>query len=126
VPNRIRLETEGSSRDVEFSLVVFANTPFYANGMRLFPAATPFDGRLHCCSIRTRSLWHSLRLSRRIPGGSHVDLDEVDIVSDTQFAVSPQQLPLALQLDGEVKTGIEAFRVSVRPGAVRVVTASED
>jgi diacylglycerol kinase family enzyme len=126
VPARIRLETDLSSRDVEYSLIVFANTPFYANGMRLFPEATPFDGRIHCCTIRTRSLWHSLRLSRRIPGGSHVEQDEVDIVSDTAFRVIPDQSPLSLQLDGDVLTGIEEFRVSVRPGAVRVVTASGD
>ncbi len=124
VPNRISLETDLSRRDVDFSLIVFANTPFYANGMRLFPEATPFDGRLHCCTVRTRSLWHSLRLSRLILDGSHVDREEVDIVADTAFRVVPDRSPLAIQLDGEVMTGIEDFRVSVRPAAVRVITAT--
>ncbi|MFA9454872.1 MAG: diacylglycerol kinase family protein, partial [Candidatus Aminicenantaceae bacterium] len=97
-----------------------------ANGMRLFPQATPFDGRLHCFTLRTRSLVHSLRLSRRILDGSHIDRDEVDIFTDTAFRVTPARGPIAIQYDGEVMTGIEGFRASVRPAAVRVVTASGD
>ena len=84
------------------------------------------SGRLHCCAVRTRSLWESLRISRRLLDGSHVDREEVDIVSDTAFRVAPVRAPLAIQVDGEVRTGIEGFGVAVRPGAVRVVTASED
>jgi diacylglycerol kinase family enzyme len=126
VPDRICLETSRFRRDVDFSLVVFANTPFYANGMRLFPQATPFDGRLHCFTLRTRSLVHSLRLSRRILDGSHIDRDEVDIFTDTAFRVTPGRGLIAIQYDGKVMTGIESFRASVRPAAVRVVTASGD
>ena len=121
VPSRVYLETGRFRREVDFSLLVFSNTPFYANGMRLFPDATPFDGRLHCCTVRTRSLSHSLRVSRRIRDGSHAVQDEVDIFPDTDFRVTPSRGTTAIQYDGEVLTGIVGFRVSVRQGAVRVV-----
>ncbi len=126
LPERVCLETGRFRKDVDFSLMVFANTPFFANGMRLFPEATPFDGRLHCCIVRTRSLPHSLLLSRRIRDGSHVELDEVDIFPDTSFRVTPARGTTAIQYDGEVLTGIEGFRVSVRPAALRVVDTAGD
>jgi diacylglycerol kinase family enzyme len=101
--------------------MVFANTPFFANGMQLLPEATPFDGRLHCCSIRTRSLSHSLLLSRRIRDGSHVEQDEVEIIPDTAFRVTPARGRTAIQYDGEVLTGVEHLKISVLPAALRVV-----
>ena len=58
--------------------------------------------------------------------GSHVDREAVDIFADTAFRVEPGAGPLAVQLDGEVLAGIEGFSVTVRPGAVRVVTAAGD
>jgi len=121
VPERVCLEAGRLRKDVDFSLMVFANTPFFANGLRLFPEATPFDGRLHCCTIRTRSLSHTLFLSRRIRNGSHVEQDEVEIFPDTVFRVQPARGTIAIQYDGEVMTGIEGFEVSVRPAALRVI-----
>jgi len=121
VPERVCLESGRLKKDVDYSLLVFANTPFFANGMCLFPGATPFDGRIHCCTVRTRSLSHSLLLSRRIRNGSHLERDEVDIFPDTVFRVTPARGTIAIQYDGEVMTGIEGFEVSVRPAALRVI-----
>lgn len=125
VPDRIQLKTQDHGKEVYFSLALFANTPYYANGVRLLPDATPFDGRLHCCIIHTSSLSQTLRLSRKLLGGRHTCLKEVDIIAHTAFQVVPASGSIALQYDGEVITGIESFRVEVRPSVLKTFTASD-
>jgi diacylglycerol kinase (ATP) len=122
VPDRINLDTGNTNRDVEFSLIVFANTPYYANGIRLLPEATPFDGRIHCCSVQTRSLTETVNISRTVANGSHVLRDEVEIIPDTVFHVTPEKGTIAIQYDGEIMQEIVSFSVSVLPAALKVVT----
>ena len=122
VPNRINLDTGSTKKDVEFSLIVFANTPYYANGIRLFPDATPFDGRIHCCSVQTRSLTETVNVSRTVANGSHVLRDEVEIIPETVFHVTPEKGTIAIQFDGEVMQKIASFSISVLPSALKVVT----
>ncbi len=123
VPDRIQLKADGTSREFHYSLVVFANTPYYANGVRMLPEATPFDGRLHCCIIHTHSFSHTLRLSPKIMGGRHACLPEVDIIPLSAFQVVPASGSIDLQYDGEVVTGIESFGVTVRPSALKAFTS---
>lgn len=125
VPDRIQLKTDGCCREVYFSLALFANTPYYANGVRLLPEATPFDGRLHCCIIHTRSLSQTLRLSPKIIGGRHTSMREVEIIPRSAFQVVPASGQIALQYDGKVITGIESFRVEVRPAVLKTFTSGD-
>ncbi len=122
VPNRISLDTGKTKKDVEFSLLVFANTPYYANGIRLLPDATPFDGRIHCCSVQTRSLTETVNISRTVAKGNHLLRDEVEIIPATIFNVKPERGRISIQYDGEVIEEIASFSVSVLPAALNVVT----
>ncbi len=122
VPDRINLDTGKTKRDVEFSLLVFANTPYYANGIRLLPDATPFDGRIHCCSVQTRSLTETVNISRTVAKGNHMLRDEVEIIPATVFNVIPERGKISIQYDGEVIEEIASFSVSVLPAALNVVT----
>lgn len=108
-------------RPVTFSLLVLANTPYYANGLKVFPDLTPFDGRLCCGIVHTTSLFGTLRIVAGIASQRHLESPNVEVLSSTRFEVSRED-PLDLQYDGEILAGTKSFEVQVLPGAVNVVT----
>lgn len=122
VPQAIRLESGQRSWQQVFSLLVFANSSFFANGMRILPEGTPFDGMITCCSLSSSSLAHTFRVYRSIQRGTHTERDDVEIMRGEFFQVVPETESIALQYDGEVVRGLDRFSVSVRPAALRVVT----
>jgi diacylglycerol kinase (ATP) len=125
VPQQLRLESGPRSHKLEYSLLIFANSPFFANGIRILPDATPFDGLITCYCLRTGSLTHTLQLLRSILRGTHLKRDEVEIIPGEFFQVEPEGGSIALQYDGEVVSRQARFSVSVRPAALKVVTSVE-
>ncbi len=121
VPSRVMLKTDGIHKEMDFSLIVFTNLPFYASGLKLSPDASPFNGKLECCLVHSTSLVNTLAVGSRVYNGTHRRRDEVKILSGTSFDLSFRD-KIDLQYDGEIISGISEFNVTVWPAALSVIT----
>lgn len=112
-------------KGIEFSLLVFLNTPYYANGLKLTavdtsPAPTLFDGLLDCCIIHTTSFLHTFKIGMKVQKGRHIGSKEVTMLQSPSFKIFLEK-PGDIQVDGEIIEGIEEFEVSVIPGKLKVL-----
>lgn len=120
VPVRLRLKIDDREEDVDFSLMVFANVPSYAGGLKLAPQVTPFSGTLDCCVVGSDSFSSTFAVGMRVLGGRHLDRPGFMFKTGKAFAVrSP--VPIDLQFDGEVIRQVTNFRVSVQPQVLKVL-----
>jgi len=124
IPTQVCLENQGISDPcpVDFALMVFANTPYYANGLKVFPELSPFDGQLSCGIFSPHSFFSTFKVASRISSQRHLDCREVEILSGTAFVVTGEDL-IDLQYDGEILAGTRGFTVRVIPAVVNVVIA---
>jgi len=107
------------TEQLEFSLLVLLNTPYYANGIKLGSDGGLFDGQLDIGVVQTRSFLETIRigltLQRRLrngePGIMRFKASSVKIV--------PPQ-PLDIQVDGDIIERVESLDVTVEPGALTV------
>jgi len=60
VPLKAKLKCERFERELDFSLMVFANIPSYAGGVELTPGVTAFDGKIDCCVISSDNFLQTL------------------------------------------------------------------
>ncbi len=100
----------------DFSLLVFLNTPYYANGMKLGVENGLFDGVLDCRVIHTRSFLDTLRTGLRIQGGETRD-GGVRAFQAESFKISSEEA-IDIQVDGEIIEGVKEFEISLTPGAL--------
>ncbi len=108
---------------VPFSLLVFLNTPYYADGLKLTvgPANTAlFDGQLDCCAIHTSSFFHTIKVGLKVIRGIHNHQKEVTLLQAPMFKVFPRN-PIDIQVDGEIIPQIRHFEVSIVPGMLKVL-----
>jgi diacylglycerol kinase (ATP) len=124
VPSQVWLENQGifDRCSVSFSLMIFANTPYYANGLKVFPDLSPFDGFVNCGIFHSTSFLNTFKVASRISSQRHLQSPELEILAGTSFHVAPDE-PLDLQYDGEILAGTKGFTVRVLPAAVSVVMA---
>ena len=108
-------------KPLEFSLLVFLNTPYYANGMRLGEENGLFDGVLDCRVIHTRSFLGTLRTGLRIREGK-TNSEGVGIMAirSVWFNVSSKEA-IDIQVDGEIIEGVKEFEILIIPGALTVL-----
>ncbi|MCP5047542.1 MAG: hypothetical protein GY940_10245, partial [bacterium] len=74
--------------EIQFSLLVFLNTPFYANGLKLIdgsPGDRLFDGQVDCCVIHTDSFLSTMKIALKVPKGAHVNREEVTLLNSPFF-----------------------------------------
>ncbi|MCK4764971.1 MAG: hypothetical protein KAW12_22420 [Candidatus Aminicenantes bacterium] len=124
VPLEAVLEYDGTKKEIVFSLLVFANIPYYANGMRFHPRISPFDGQLDAVVIHTGSLRHTLKFALRAGRQKHFQDKEFEIISSPSFRLTFPD-PVDVQLDGDIVGGLESFEVSLLPGALRVFSVNQ-
>ncbi|MCX6579555.1 MAG: diacylglycerol kinase family protein [Candidatus Aminicenantes bacterium] len=116
---------ENIIQPVEFSLLVFLNTPFYANGLKLGQDNGMFDGLLDCFILRTKSFYKTLRegirLSRnnsrqgtKAPGNTRRV-----ILKNSWYKISANKA-VDIQVDGEIIRGIREMEISLIPGGLDV------
>ena len=120
VPKTVRLKVNSVQQDVEYSLLAIGNIPYYANGIKLFPNMTPFNGKLECCIVNSTSFFHTIIVGDQAVRGRHLQRDEVQMFSGTSFEISASDA-IDVQYDGEVIPSVREFRVSVLPAAVNVL-----
>ncbi len=119
VPCKVWIKTSTFQKCVDFALIVFANVPSYASGLKVTPNASPFSGKLECCIINSMSMLRSLAIGIQIKRGRHLHRSEVQLITDTNFEVMPEE-KIDLQYDGKIIEGIRKFKVSVLPSALNV------
>ncbi len=104
---------------VEFSLLVFLNTPFYANGLKLGEDNGLFDGLLDCFILRTKSFYRTLRQGIRLQGRKDSPGNEWTSLRSAWYKISASQA-MDIQVDGEIIRGIREMELSVLPGGLDV------
>ncbi|MCK5057404.1 MAG: hypothetical protein KAT34_12150 [Candidatus Aminicenantes bacterium] len=119
VPMEAELEYGGTTRRIIFSLLVFSNIPFYANGLAFHPAISPFDGRLDAVVIHTDSFRQTLKFAYRLGRGNHRQEKAFEMISSPAFRLTCPQ-PFDIQADGDIITGLQSLEVSLLPGALKV------
>lgn len=110
-------------QEIRFSLLVFLNTPYYANGMKMIHERTGerlFDELLDCCIIDTTSFTSTLAVGLNVNNGKYLQRENVSMIHSPAFRVKCPE-PLNIQVDGDIYTGIHEFHVSLVPGMLKVL-----
>lgn len=110
-------------KDIRYSLLVFLNTPYYANGMKMVherSAERMFDGMLDCCIIDSESFSSTLAVGMNIKNGKYLQRENVTMYHSPTFRVKCPE-PVNIQADGDIYTGIIEFHVSLVPGMLKVL-----
>ena len=117
----MRLEADGAL--VHDGAALFAsalNTPSYGGGMPAAPGARIDDGRLDLLVAGRFGRGGALAMLPRLLAGRHLSHPRVRLLRFTELAAtSPTPVPLAA--DGEPLGATGAWRIRVRPAALRAV-----
>ena len=114
------ISTESRTKPTTFSLLVFLNTPYYSNGIKLGEDNGLFDGYLDCREIHTHSFSHTLWTGIRI-GRGILKPGEVTSIQSNLFKLSSKQT-FDIQVDGEIIENVNEVEISLVPGALNVLT----
>ena len=103
-------------------LAVFANTPFYGDGMQVAPQAKMDDGKLDLCVINPLNRLKLLSLFPSVYFGRHLAIEEVEYSQAERIRVETEQ-PLEIYADGEYvcQTPVE---IGVQRHALQVISPS--
>ena len=120
VPRNMRINVDNREHEYEFSLMVIANSAYYANGLKLVPDATPFDGRLDCLILNSHNIWQILYIGSKVKKSRHIHHKRVTIVKGETFKFQSND-KFCVQYDGDLIHDINACRISVLPSAIQVL-----
>jgi YegS/Rv2252/BmrU family lipid kinase len=119
LPRKIILEYDGSVEEHNMALLAFLNTPYFANGMRLIPDASPYDGKVDGCIVNSSSFLKCFMIGLMAFKAKHLKQKEVEFIRAESVKVNPES-PIDLQIDGFILSRIEEFEVSVAPNALNI------
>jgi diacylglycerol kinase (ATP) len=121
-PHRFRLTLDGAAQEVEAWLVAVANTPNYAGGMRIAPAARLDDGLLDVTVVGPLSRPGFLKAFPTVFRGTHVDNPAVAThrARTVELASLDPSVPIESYADGE-RIGPLPTTITVLPQALRVL-----
>lgn len=105
----------------EVSLVALANGPSFGGGMKIVPAAQPYDGKIELCVVAKLSKPELLRVFPRIFKGTHVSHRSVHMFRGEGFRLEFRRTTNYGQYDGEPIAVPESLEVAVLPGGLRVL-----
>ncbi len=113
---KIEFQTEGerdtTRKEIQFSLLVVLNTPYYANGLVLSPSAGLFDQCLDLCIIQTSSIFPTLRTAFNVLRGNSSKDPRISCFRSSAFRISTD-VPIDIQVDGEIISSVKEFTVSL-------------
>lgn len=122
-PPTVRLSGEFGQIEGPVLLVATGNTRSYGGGMKIVPAADPFDGKLDICIVSPVSRWTVMAVLPRVFSGSHVNHPAVRMVRSSWLQIDTGESRVLLA-DGEHLTRTPA-RIETRPGALDVILATD-
>ena len=120
LPRKLSIEYNQMRKEYSASLLAFLNTPYIANGLKLIPDASPFDGKVDGCIIKTSSFFKVLKIGIMAFKGAHVRQKEVELIRTESIRVCPEH-PIDLQIDGFILSDIKEFEESVAPKALNIL-----
>jgi len=120
LPRKLSIEYDQMRKEYSVSLLAFLNTPYIANGFKLIPDASPFDGKIDGCIIKTSSFFKVLKIGIMALKGAHVRQKKVELIRTESIRVCPEH-PIDIQIDGYIISGIKEFEVSVAPKALNIL-----
>jgi diacylglycerol kinase (ATP) len=106
-------------------VVFVANTPLYADHLRIAPRAVGDDGRLDVVCFRTRERWQMLRHFVRAKLGRHLDRPLVAYAQGRTIEITSPERPLPVQTDGDA-CAETPVTYTVAPKAVRLLVPAAD
>jgi diacylglycerol kinase (ATP) len=130
-PTTFRVEAagaDGARIDREFRgyAVVAANVPYFGAGMKVAPDADTSDGLLDVVLMRHAPKLTFVRALMKIKDGSHVDLDQIEVLRASSVTLSTDR-PVPAGADGELLACAAPLaagaplHVRVLPQALRVI-----
>lgn len=108
-------------KDVDYSLFVILNTPYYANGLKLGRDNGSADGILDCCMIDTRTFWDTFLMGLKIQRGTHTQCQNVEYVHSPSIKAF-SEFPLDMLADGEIIEEVREFEVSVIKNKIKMLS----
>ena len=116
----LTVKVDGRLLTDDSGMVFVANTPLYADHLRIAARALGDDGLLDVVCFRTRSRWQILRHLVRTRLGTHLDHPLVAYARATRVEVTCTEREVAVQVDGDVVAGTP-LTYTVLPKAVRLL-----
>jgi len=137
LPLRVELEYPDPAngqiekKEIEFSLLVFLNTPFYAGGLRMVPPSSfagkgidtaMGDGLVDCCIADTHTFGSTFELGIKVLLGTHFKNHDNKLkwIRSPYFKVSSVS-PFDIQVDGTIIEQVEKIDISLLPLKLRVL-----
>jgi YegS/Rv2252/BmrU family lipid kinase len=117
---RLAVTVDGRQVADDAGFVVVANTPLYADGLRIAPGAVGDDGLLDVVCFRTRSRWQILRFFLLTRMGRHLGYPQVVAARGRRIEVACPDGPALVQTDGDAIL-TTPVRYAVAPKAVRLL-----
>ncbi|MGZ4594880.1 MAG: diacylglycerol/lipid kinase family protein [Actinomycetes bacterium] len=121
-PGTYRIEVDGTASEHRAATVVVANSGYYGNGMRIAPSASLTDGLLDVVVIGAASRLQLIWWLPKLYDGSHVTLDEVQVLTGKTVTMSGVDHAVAYG-DGERLADLPVT-ATVRPGALSVLATA--
>ena len=118
-PCTYRIEVDGTVHEHRAATVVVANSGYYGNGMHIAPTASVDDGLLDVVVVRAASRLQLIRWLPKLYDGSHVELDEVLVLTGRSVTISSDSQATAYG-DGELVARLPVT-ATVRPAALQVL-----
>lgn len=113
------LNNEHIKLPVKFSLLVFLNTPFYANGLQLGVDNGIADGVLDCCIINTKSFLQTIIDGIRIWRRERSQINNLTLFQSNWFKITSPEC-IDFQVDGEIIQRINEIEISIIPRCLDV------
>lgn len=116
----LAVKVDGRLLTDDAGIVFVANTPLYADRLRIAARAVADDGKLDVVCYRTRSRWQMLRHMARTRRGTHLDHPLVAWAQGERIEITCAERDVPVQVDGDVAAATPLV-FAVRPKAVRVL-----
>lgn len=119
-PRDYTLTLDGETQRLKAVLVAVGNTASYGGGMRICPAADPYDGRLDVVWAGPIGRGTLVRLKPRLREGTHVTHPAVHSTCATVVEIGVAGPPIVAYADGERAFPLP-MRIQCRPGALTLL-----
>lgn len=119
LPLSAKLRFNQTVEYLNFSLMVFLNTNYYARGLNLSPDTNAFDGQMDCVAITTDSTIKTLKFYHWVKKGNHRGKKGFRVFRSNRFLLTSEK-KIDIQLDGEIVKGVNECEVSVLPQVLNV------
>lgn len=122
-PFEATLKTDAGEQTFQTLQVVIGNGKFHAGPFPLAPDASITEGKLSVYALATTNRWELLRFALHLPGGHHVEMQDVPNFHTTGGLLSTKPIQ-RVTVDGEIVLRTP-LKFGIAPGALRVMAPQE-